>query len=83
MPESNSRVIARTSFLTIFVGVSVLLITISGTASFDWQTADQGQQIFQLKCTSCHTIGGGKLVGPDLQGRDRPARSCLVAGIYP
>lgn len=24
--------------------------------------------IFRQKCSSCHTIGGGKLVGPDLQG---------------
>ncbi len=27
-----------------------------------------GQAIFQRSCTSCHTIGGGKLVGPDLKG---------------
>lgn len=27
-----------------------------------------GQAIFQQRCTSCHTIGGGKLVGPDLKG---------------
>ena len=28
----------------------------------------QGKVIFDQKCTSCHTIGGGKLVGPDLKG---------------
>lgn len=28
----------------------------------------QGQQIFEQKCVACHTIGKGKLVGPDLQG---------------
>ncbi len=27
-----------------------------------------GQAIFQAKCSACHTIGKGKLVGPDLQG---------------
>lgn len=27
-----------------------------------------GQAIFQTKCASCHTIGGGRLVGPDLEG---------------
>lgn len=27
-----------------------------------------GQAIFQQKCASCHTIGGGKTVGPDLKG---------------
>lgn len=34
-----------------------------------------GQAIFEQKCKSCHTIGGGRLVGPDLKGvtarRDR------------
>ena len=29
----------------------------------------EGEQIFKSTgCTACHTIGGGKLVGPDLQG---------------
>ena len=27
-----------------------------------------GEAIFQQKCAACHTIGGGKLVGPDLRG---------------
>jgi len=32
------------------------------------QDADRGQQAFQAMCAACHTIGGGRLVGPDLQG---------------
>lgn len=32
------------------------------------KAAETGQQIFQSKCTACHTIGKGKLVGPDLAG---------------
>jgi len=28
---------------------------------------DQGQENFQTLCSACHTIGGGRLVGPDLQ----------------
>jgi len=27
-----------------------------------------GEQIFQTTCTACHTIGGGRVVGPDLAG---------------
>ena len=27
---------------------------------------NQGELLFLQKCTACHTIGGGKLVGPDL-----------------
>jgi len=29
---------------------------------------ETGQQIFDNLCTACHTIGGGKLIGPDLAG---------------
>ena len=30
---------------------------------------EKGQQVFQEKaCVGCHTIGGGKLSGPDLKG---------------
>lgn len=35
-------------------------VTISLTAQ------NQGEQLFKQKCTACHTVGGGKLVGPDL-----------------
>ncbi len=29
---------------------------------------EPGQQIFDSLCTACHTIGGGKLIGPALAG---------------
>ena len=32
------------------------------------QAAQSGEQVFQSRCTACHTIGKGKLVGPDLKG---------------
>jgi mono/diheme cytochrome c family protein len=31
------------------------------------QTAAEGQTIFKQNCSACHTIGGGRLIGPDLQ----------------
>ena len=38
-----------------------------------------GQTLFGQKCSSCHTIGGGKLVGPDLKGvTDRRSHDFLV-----
>jgi cytochrome c2 len=30
--------------------------------------AQEGSEIFGTYCVACHTIGGGRLVGPDLQG---------------
>ncbi len=27
-----------------------------------------GKQVYQTKCAACHTIGGGRLAGPDLKG---------------
>ena len=38
---------------------------------FGYQPAsaqESGQQIFQKSCAACHSIGGGRLVGPDLAG---------------
>jgi cytochrome c1 len=32
------------------------------------KAAETGQQIYQSRCTACHTIGKGKLIGPDLAG---------------
>ncbi len=32
------------------------------------QPADQGRAIFEQKCIACHTVGGGRKVGPDLKG---------------
>src|SRR3990172_8935296 len=29
--------------------------------------AQDGEQLFKTNCASCHTVGNGKLVGPDLK----------------
>ncbi len=39
----------------------------TGLSTTQRQT-DQGQKNFQTLCSVCHTIGRGRLVGPDLQG---------------
>ena len=60
---------------------SLLLVLVFGVgggramAAPPSQSAEEGKQIFQQKCSSCHTVGQGDLVGPDLKGvtavRDR------------
>ena len=53
---------SRAAVCTILVSV----LPLSG--SVQAQDAEHGQQTFQAMCAACHTIGGGRLVGPDLQG---------------
>jgi mono/diheme cytochrome c family protein len=46
------------------------------------QTAETGQEIFESNCAACHTIGKGKLVGPDLAGvTSRREESWLIRQI--
>ncbi|HLG36163.1 MAG TPA: cytochrome c [Bacteroidia bacterium] len=50
---------------SFFSGFIFLLIILFAAA---WSSAQNGKDIFSQKCTACHTIGKGKLVGPDLSG---------------
>jgi len=62
-------------------GIGFILLILSilfaapGKAESLAQAQSDGNALFQQKCAACHTIGGGKLVGPDLAGvaqrRDR------------
>ncbi len=45
-------------------------------------SVETGEEIFEQKCSACHTIGGGSRVGPDLKGvTERRERSWLVSFI--
>ena len=46
----------------------ILLIAVLFTFSFQSLAQSDGEQIFKANCTACHTIGGGRLIGPDLSG---------------
>ena len=46
----------------------ILLLAVLFTFSFQSLAQPDGAQIFKANCTACHTIGGGRLVGPDLEG---------------
>lgn len=49
--------------ITLSFGLAILV-----EARPPQQTPEEGKTLFEQKCTSCHTIGSGKLVGPDLKG---------------
>jgi mono/diheme cytochrome c family protein len=46
----------------------LLLAVISLTWSDKTEAQDTGEQVFNTTCFACHTIGGGRLIGPDLAG---------------
>ncbi|MEW5870640.1 MAG: cytochrome c [Chloroflexota bacterium] len=55
--------------LALLTAAGLLMALASpGSASSLEQSAQEGEQLFQKNCAACHTIGGGNLVGPDLQG---------------
>jgi len=43
-------------------------LTVFFTLSLNLFAQADGEQIFKTNCISCHTIGGGRLIGPDLEG---------------
>lgn len=46
------------------------------------EAVGEGQAIFKERCIACHTIGGGPLVGPDLEGVvERRERDWLIRWI--
>lgn len=44
----------------------LLIATASPVANA--QSVQAGEKVFQQKCAACHSVGGGKLIGPDLKG---------------
>ncbi|MCP5115571.1 MAG: cytochrome c, partial [bacterium] len=72
----TGNAVARTTFRSVGIGRWLLVLLLVAFAMV-WtsqrtpaaaQSADEGHELFEAKCTSCHTIGGGPLVGPDLEG---------------
>lgn len=56
---------------------SLIIVASIGAINAGW-AQEPGQQIFQTTCFACHTIGGGRLVGPDLAGiHDRRSQTWL------
>lgn len=65
----------RTPHKAFILSILLSLIAFSQVPGSVLAQEDDGGALFKAKCSACHTIGGGRLVGPDLQGvtatRDR------------
>jgi len=46
----------------------ILILAVLFSLSVNLFADVDGEKIFKQNCTACHTIGGGRLVGPDLSG---------------
>jgi nitrite reductase (NO-forming) len=66
---SKPNVIPTPSKTLTAVLVALTVFLMLAPATFGQTEAEKGKQLFQQKtCAACHTIGGGKLAGPDLAG---------------
>lgn len=61
--QQNTMKSGRGMFSTKF-----FLYTILGVFALSHLNAQNGEALFKQTCSACHSIGGGRLVGPDLQG---------------
>ncbi|MBI4284718.1 MAG: c-type cytochrome [Chloroflexi bacterium] len=50
-------------FLVLLVGALLAPVVVAASPG----DAAKGEAIFKQKCAACHTVGGGKTVGPDLK----------------
>jgi len=48
--------------------LKIALITLGAVAYSFTLSAQDGESLFKQTCTACHSMGKGKLVGPDLKG---------------
>lgn len=70
---------------TLSASAFILIISVISLFAFSTRAAaqvDRGDIVFHQKCNSCHTIGGGRSVGPDLKGvTTRREHSWLISFI--
>lgn len=68
------RLILYSLTITFLIAISAILLqgpafSEEDKAASESKSAEKGEAVFKEKgCPACHTIGGGKLSGPDLAG---------------
>jgi len=65
---TNEKLMATGRWVFLVPLATITGIWVLAAATAAGTDADAGKQIFQEKCTACHTVGNGPLVGPDLKG---------------
>ena len=65
---TNEKLMTIKRWTSIVTLAAIAGICAPAAANAAGSDADAGKQIFQEKCTPCHTVGNGPLVGPDLKG---------------
>ncbi len=58
----------RDSLSVSLIHIFLVLFLAHSQAAAAAASAQEGEKLFTEKCTACHTIGKGKLIGPDLSG---------------
>ncbi len=71
--EMKSLIMQRTKLpsallLVLLLHMCLALLLAHSQAAAASGPAQEGKKLFTEKCTACHTIGKGKLIGPDLSG---------------
>ena len=64
----SEKPLASLRWLSIVAVATIAGIWAALPAVANAAETEAGQQLFQEKCTACHTVGKGPLIGPDLKG---------------
>jgi len=65
---TDEKLMATARLVSIVALAMIAGIWTPAVANAAGPDAEAGNKIFQEKCTACHTLGKGPLVGPDLNG---------------
>jgi mono/diheme cytochrome c family protein len=68
VPSSRNRMASGLLAALLIVVLLTGFVGFARAAPLAQAGGGEGEAIFKEKCTACHTIGAGRLVGPDLDG---------------